>query len=77
MQGAVRGRVRQEEVAGRRGRATSAQIGQERLPHILRQREQAFGVRFTGAESILYDEKAQERPDGCRRAMRPKAFWII
>jgi hypothetical protein len=50
MQGAVRGRVRQEEVAGRRGRATNAQIYQERFPHILRQREQAFGVRFTGAD---------------------------
>lgn len=50
MPGAVRGGMRQEEVAGP-GRGTrDAQIGEQRFPHILRQRQQAFSVRLTGTD---------------------------
>jgi hypothetical protein len=46
--GAVRGGMRQEEVARQCRWTTGAQIGEQCFAHILCQRQQAFSRRFTG-----------------------------
>jgi hypothetical protein len=51
VQGAVRGGMRQEEVARRWRWTTGAQVDEQRFSHLLCQRQQAFSVRFTGTHA--------------------------
>jgi hypothetical protein len=50
VQGAVRGGVLQAEVARQCRWTTGAQISEQRVSHILCQRQQAFSMRFTGTD---------------------------